>query len=149
MRLFRVFGVFGSVDGGGDLKPKLPQNPFAEKKSPQKPDDSTCEGFVRHRAPGPHPRIRLALPSSGVDLASIQHRFDIDLTSKYGQTGNRCRIDLDIEIWSTLTLQSFLFFFLAFFCCPIFLAFFAFFFFVAFFRFPNLLAFFVRFSFLF
>ena len=40
-----------------------------------------CEGFIRHRPPGPHPRIRLALPSSEVDLASIEHRFDIDLTS--------------------------------------------------------------------
>ena len=27
---------------------------------------------IRHRPPGPHPRIRLALPSSGVVLASIQ-----------------------------------------------------------------------------
>ena len=33
---------------------------------------------VRHRPPGPHPRIRLALPSSGVDLASMWHRFDLD-----------------------------------------------------------------------
>ena len=31
--------------------------------------------------PRPHPRIRLALPSSRVDLASIQHRFEIDSTS--------------------------------------------------------------------
>ena len=30
-----------------------------------------CKGFIRHRPPRPHPRIRLALPSSGVDLASI------------------------------------------------------------------------------
>ena len=30
-----------------------------------------CEGFVRNRAPGPQPRICLALPP-GVDLASIQ-----------------------------------------------------------------------------
>ena len=30
-----------------------------------------CEGLIRHRPPRPHPRIRLALPSSGVDLASI------------------------------------------------------------------------------
>ena len=40
-----------------------------------------CAGFIRHRPPGPHPRIRLAFPSSGIDLASIQHRFDIDSTS--------------------------------------------------------------------
>ena len=37
-------------------------------------EPKNCEGFIRHRPPGPHPRIRLALPSSGVDLASIQHR---------------------------------------------------------------------------
>ena len=36
-----------------------------------------CEGFIWHRPPGPHPRIRLALPS-GVDVASIRHWFDID-----------------------------------------------------------------------
>ena len=45
-----------------------------------------CEGFIRHKPPGPHPRVRLALPSSGVDLASIRHRFP-DLTLF------RCRID--------------------------------------------------------
>ena len=40
-----------------------------------------CEGFIRHRSPEPHPRIRLAFPSSGVDLTSIRHSFDIDSTS--------------------------------------------------------------------
>ena len=47
--------------------------------------------------PGLHPRIRLALPSSGVDLASIQHRFDIDSTSiswfDPSSMSNRCQID--------------------------------------------------------
>ena len=28
------------------------------------------EVFIRHRPPGPNPRIRLVLPSSGVNLAS-------------------------------------------------------------------------------
>ena len=34
---------------------------------------SICEGFIRHRPPGPPPppRIRFALPSSGVDLATV------------------------------------------------------------------------------
>ena len=38
-------------------------------------------GLLCTAPPGTHPRIRLALPSSGVDLASIQHRFDIETTS--------------------------------------------------------------------
>ena len=58
------------------------------------------EGFIGHRPPGDHPRIRLALPSSGVDFGidstSIQHRFDIDSTSISCLTpismSNRCRI---------------------------------------------------------
>ena len=53
-----------------------------------------CEGFIRHRPRGPHPRIRLALPSSGVDLASIQHRFDIEIGSNQEidveSMSNRC-----------------------------------------------------------
>ena len=43
-------------------------------------------GFIRRTPPGPHPQIRLALPSSGVDLGS-----------KWGQIrksmSNQCRID--------------------------------------------------------
>ena len=42
---------------------------------------------VRHRTPRPHSRIRLALPSSGVDLASIPHPNRV-------KSGNRCRIDV-------------------------------------------------------
>ena len=38
-----------------------------------------CEGLSRHRPPRPHPRIRLAFPFSGVDLASIRW-IDIDST---------------------------------------------------------------------
>ena len=38
-------------------------------------------GSLAEAPPEPHPRIRLALPSSGVDVASTQHRFDIDSTS--------------------------------------------------------------------
>ena len=38
----------------------------------------TCEGFLGAQTPGPHPWIGLAHPSSGLDLASVQHRFDID-----------------------------------------------------------------------
>ena len=35
-----------------------------------------CEGFIRHRPPGPHPRIRLALsPTQG----SIWHRFTVEI----------------------------------------------------------------------
>ena len=30
----------------------------------------SCEGFIMHSPFRPHPRIRLALPPSGVDLAS-------------------------------------------------------------------------------
>ena len=48
--------------------------------------DSHGKGYIRHRRPGPHPWLRLALPSSGVDSASIQHRFP-DLTLF------RCQID--------------------------------------------------------
>ena len=44
----------------------------------------SCEGFIRHRPPGPHPRIRLALPSSGVDW----HRNRL-------KAGNRCRINVE------------------------------------------------------
>ena len=40
------------------------------------------EGFIRHRPPGPHPRIRLALPPQG----SIWHRNRV-------KSGNRCRIN--------------------------------------------------------
>ena len=57
------------------------ESPRVLSKTSQKRVSWSCEGFIRHRTPGPHPRIRLALPSSGVDLASIQHRFDIDSTS--------------------------------------------------------------------
>ena len=56
-----------------------------------------CEGFIGHRPPGSHPRIRLALPSLAVDLASIQHRFDIEIGSNQEinveSILNRCQID--------------------------------------------------------
>ena len=57
-------------------------------------NDEDCEGLIRHRPPGPYPRIRLALPSSGVDLASIQHRFGIEIGSNreidVDSMSNRC-----------------------------------------------------------
>ena len=37
-----------------------------------------CEGFIRHRLPGPQPRIHLDFPSLGVDSTSILHWFDMD-----------------------------------------------------------------------
>ena len=56
--------------------------------------DKSCEVFIRHRPPRAHPRIRLALTSSGVDLASIQHRFDIEIGSNQEidveSMSNRC-----------------------------------------------------------
>ena len=52
----------------------------------------SCEGFIRHRIPGPHPRICLALPSSGVDLASISHRFP-DLTCQIDPWGGEGEAD--------------------------------------------------------
>ena len=39
---------------------------------------SIARGSLGTDPPGPHPRIRLALPLSGVDSASLRHRFDID-----------------------------------------------------------------------
>ena len=54
----------------------------------------TCERSIRHRHPGPYPRIRLALPSSGVDLASIRHRFpDFDPSSMPNRPLRRGRRD--------------------------------------------------------
>ena len=50
------------------------------------------EGFIMDRVPGPHPRIRLALPSSRVDLASKQseiRRCRINVKSM----SSRCEID--------------------------------------------------------
>ena len=38
--------------------------------SPKRFKSLGCKGFISHRTPRLHPRIRLALPSSGVDLAS-------------------------------------------------------------------------------
>ena len=55
------------------------------------PNGLPCEGFIRHRPPQPHRRIGLALPSSGVDLASIQHPFDIEIRS----TRKSCRINVE------------------------------------------------------
>ena len=40
---------------------------------------SLVRGLLGTDPPGPHPRIRLTFPSSGVNLASIRHRFP-DLT---------------------------------------------------------------------
>ena len=61
------------------------------------PKIKNCGGLIRHRPPGPHPRIRLALPSSRVDLTSIQHRFDIEIGSNQEidveSMSNRCQID--------------------------------------------------------
>ena len=56
-----------------------------------------CEGFVRHRPPRPHPRVRLVRGRFGIDLSSIRHWFDIDfLIWPYFDVesmSNRCWID--------------------------------------------------------
>ena len=54
--------ILGVLDGFPWLLPKH-----------QGMEDQGCEVYYRHRPPGPHPRIRLALPTSGVDLASVRH----------------------------------------------------------------------------
>ena len=56
-----------------------------------KPQISRESLIIRHRRPGPHPRIRLALPSSGFDFASIQHPIRHRNRVK---SGNRCRINV-------------------------------------------------------
>ena len=59
----------------------------------------SCEGFIRHRPPGPRPRIHLALPSSLSPQGSIWHRFNIDSTLIRHRfpdlTLFRCRIDVE------------------------------------------------------
>ena len=54
----------------------------------------SCEGFIRHRPPGPH----LESPSPSPPQGSIWHRFNIDSTSirhrNRVESGNRCRIDV-------------------------------------------------------
>ena len=58
---------------------------------------SLVRGLLGTGPPGPHPRTRLALPSSGVDLTSILHRFDIEIGSNQEidveSMLNRCQID--------------------------------------------------------
>ena len=62
----------GVTDRKSELQPGRP--PESEPNRPEKCPTwiQVCEGFIRHRPPGPHPRICLALPSSGVDSASTQ-----------------------------------------------------------------------------
>ena len=56
-----------------------------------------CEGLIRHRPPGPTLESASPPPSSGLDLASIQHRIGIETTSisrfDHISMSNRCKID--------------------------------------------------------
>ena len=52
----------------------------------RKDSEKGCEGFDRHKPRGPDPRVRLALPPSGVDLASKEGQIRKSMS-------NRCRID--------------------------------------------------------
>ena len=45
-----------------------------------------CERFIRHKPPGPHPRLRLTLPSPAE--GSIWHRNRV-------KSGNRCRSNVE------------------------------------------------------
>ena len=92
------FNIDSTSKWGQDVFPRKTLEKKGKVNMRRKRVEITFVRCIRHRPPGPHPRIHLALPSSGVDLASIQHRFDINSTLIRHRfpdlTPFRCRINV-------------------------------------------------------